>query len=162
MSDKPTFLNRIPQLASRWWTVVLAISLMANLLIVGLGLGHRFGPHRGEMMPRQEMMQLIPKKFISELPNERRREIMDFLRGNKNELKSLRDAAQENALKLAAALENYNTENVKSVIETFTTGTSSLAAQRGVILNELITKLTPDERKSLATAIKERRGADNH
>jgi hypothetical protein len=162
MSENSKITARIPQLQSRWWTVLLALSLMANLLIIGAGLGHKFGPHRNDEMERQDMMQLVPRKFISELRDDRRDEIMDFLRGNKVELKTLRDASRVTALKLADALENYDAATVKSVIEAFTTGSTSLAAQRGVILNELITKLTPDERKSLATAIKERRGADNH
>jgi hypothetical protein len=160
MSENSKITARIPQLQSRWWTVLLALSLMANLMIIGAALGHRFGPHRNDLMARQDMMQLVPRKFISELRDDRRHEIMDFLRGNKVELKSLREASQATALKLADALENYDAANVKSVIDAFTTGNTSLAAQRGVILNELIGKLTPDERKSLAQAIRERRGQE--
>ena len=29
----------LPQLRSRWWTLLLGVSLMANLLVIGLALG---------------------------------------------------------------------------------------------------------------------------
>ena len=44
MTDKPakSWYRFVPQLSSRWWTALLGLSLMANLLIAGLVLGTRY------------------------------------------------------------------------------------------------------------------------
>jgi hypothetical protein len=150
MTDNANYVSRIPQLQSRWWTLVLALSLMVNLLIAGAVIGHRFRPHR------DDMMQFIPHNFIASLSNQRRGEIIDILRNSKDQLKSMRDASDATALKLADALQNYDAANVKSIIDSYTTGSTSFAAKRGQIFNDMITKLTAEERQALALAIKER------
>jgi uncharacterized membrane protein len=146
--------SRLPTLRSRWWVVVLGLSLMANLLIVGAVIGHRYWDGGGDR--RNNFVQLVPGKFFGDLPGGRRRELMQFLHGQGDDFKSLRAETRATALKLADALDHYDAVNVKTVIDNFTTGSESLAARGGAVVVDLIAKLTPDERAQLAAAIRDR------
>jgi hypothetical protein len=61
----------LPHLRSRWWAVVLGLSLMLNLLVGGIMLGGAFGPHRMERLSGASYVQLIPRSFFRQLPKER-------------------------------------------------------------------------------------------
>lgn len=150
--------NAIPTLKSKWWTALLVLSLMANLLIAGaiggrFARGHEFGQSKGS-----NFVQLIPRKFLDELDGPRRRELMGMLRDNRDGFKQMRASANAAALELAAALENpnYDSAAVEAVIEKFSTGRESLAAKGSGVVTEIIAKLTASERKSLAAAIRDR------
>ncbi len=148
----------MPSLRSRWWTGLLGLSLMVNLLVGGAIIGKTFHGWRGENMGRASFVQLVPRKFMMDLPNERRRELMKNLRDDHEEMKGLRAGFQATALKLADALdvENYDAAAVKAVINNFTTGSESLAGRGGAAVEDLISKLTPAERKQLAAAIRDK------
>lgn len=156
MSALSNFKNRVPALRSRWWAGLLVLSLMANLLVAGLLVGRIMQPHRFDNMMRDGFVQLVPRKFFNELPAPRRKEILQFLRDHRGELKALRETSQATLVKLADALENYDAATVKSVIDSFTTGSESLAAKSGAVVMDLVAKLTPEERKKLAETIRER------
>ena len=150
--------NAIPILKSKWWTALLVVSLMANLLIAGaiggrFARGHEFGQPKGS-----NFVQLIPRKFLDDLDGPRRRELMTMLRDNRDEFKQMRASANVAALELATALENpnYNSAAVQSVIEKFSTGRESLAAKGSAVVIEIIAKLSAEERKNLAAAIRDR------
>lgn len=153
-----TISNAIPQLKSKWWTVILVLSLMVNLLIAGaiagrFAMGREFGGPKGS-----SFVQLIPRKFIDELSFARRRELMDALRDNRDEFKQMRAAANAAALELAAVLESptYDNAAVQAIIERFATSRESLAAKGSAIVTDIISKLTAEERKNLAAAIRDR------
>ena len=150
--------NAIPILKSKWWTALLVVSLMANLLIAG-AIGGRFaGGHGMSDGKGSNFVQLIPRKFLYDLDGPRRRELMEMLRNNRDEFKQMRVSANAAALELATALENpnYDSAAVQSVIEKFSTGRESLAAKGSAVVIEIIAKLTPEERKNLAAAIRDR------
>ena len=154
--------NAIPTLKSKWWTALLVVSLMANLLIAGaiggrFARGHEFGQPKGS-----NFVQLIPRKFLDDLDGPRRRELMTMLRDNRDEFKQMRVSANAAALELAAALENpnYDSAAVQSVIEKFSTGRESLAAKGSAVVIEIIAKLSAEERKNLAAAIRDRSAHD--
>ncbi len=152
----------IPQLTSRWWTVLFGMSLMANLLIGGLALGHRFG----EGNPRLAgitAVQMIPREFFSDLPKERRREILKLIRENSKDLRQLRDGTAEQVLSLAAVLEKdvFNLDEVNAAVQSISTGTGSLAARGSAIVMEIVSRLTPEERKALASAIRDRAASES-
>ncbi len=151
----------VPILRSRWWTGLLGLSLMANLLVAGAVIGHAIHPERYENGGRASFAQLVPRKFFMDLPGPRRKELMQNLRNSRDEMKNLRAGFQVTALKLADALdaENYDAAIVKTVIDNFTTGSESLAGRGGAVVEDLISKLTPDERKQLAAAIRDK---ENH
>jgi uncharacterized membrane protein len=156
MSALSNLKNRVPTLRSRWWTALLALSLMANFLVGGLIVGRIMYPHQVDRMMRDSFVQLVPRRFFLDLPAPRRKELTQFLRDHRGELKALREASQITMRKLADALENYDAATVKSVIDSFTTGSESLAAKSGAVVMDLVAKLTPEERKKLAEIIRER------
>ncbi len=149
--------NAIPHLRSRWWTVLLVVSLGANLLIAGMVAGRILnGPPNG--FAPQGFGQLVPRKFFADLPRERRQELLSILRDNREEFKAMRDQAQATALKLADLLDdpNYDSVKAKAVIAEFTTGANSLATRGGAVSIALLDKLTADERILLANEIRDR------
>jgi uncharacterized membrane protein len=113
-------------------------------------------PHQIDRMMRDSFVQLVPRKFFVDLPSQRRKELVQFLRDHRDEIRTLREASQTTVAKLADALENYDAATVKSVIDSFTTGSESLAAKTGAVVMDLVAKLTPEERKKLAEIIRER------
>jgi uncharacterized membrane protein len=152
-----------PQLTSKWWTALLGLSLMANLLVGGIVLGGFFGKQRMERLAGVSYVQLIPRNFFRELSNDRRKELMQIVRDNRDDLKQLRDTSAATSLKLADALEQptFSIEEVQKTVAAFTTGTESLAAKGGDVVVKIVTQLTPEERKILATSIREREARGN-
>lgn len=147
----------LPQLRSRWWTLLLILSLMANFLVIGLALGFRY-EGRPDRMFGPSYVQLIPRDFLRQLPRERRMELMQIVHDRLHDLRRLRASSQSASLQLADALEKPDaTEaDIKAAIDAFTTGSGSLAAGGGAIALEMVEKLTPDERKLLAQSIRDR------
>jgi uncharacterized membrane protein len=148
----------LPQLRSRWWTALLGLSLMLNLAIAGMFIGHRtFGP-RTDRLSGASYVQLIPRSFFRSLSDERRREIMQILRESRDDLRNLRRDFEGNGAKLAEVLEKdaFSIDEVKATVTAFSTGTESLAARGGEVVVKIVSQLTPDERKQLAAAIRAR------
>ncbi len=148
----------LPQLKSRWWTALLGLSLMINLLIGGMVLGRLSGHGNMERLAGVSYVQLIPRRFLQELPRERRKELMEIIQRNRPDLRNLREASEASSVKLADVLdkEDFSLDDVRGTIREFTTGTESLAAKGGDVVVDIVAKLTPEERKTLAIAIRER------
>ena len=148
----------LPQLRSRWWTLLLGLSLMLNLLVGGVIVGGAFGPHRAERLAGASYVQLIPRNFFRSLSRERRDELMQIVKDNRDDLRGLRDAYESNSLKLADALEkdSFSIDDVRSTVTAFSTGTESLAARGGDVVVKIVSQLTPEERKQLAQSIRQR------
>lgn len=154
----PERKNWLPQLRSRWWTALLGLSLMLNLLIAGMYLGFGFSGNSADRIVRSSYVQMIPRKFLADLPRERRRELMRIVRSRAQDLRALRENSDASPLKLAAALEKETVDpvEIRAAVDAFTTGSESLAAAGGEIVMEIVGKLTPEERKLLAAAIRDR------
>lgn len=146
----------IPQLRSRWWTALLGLSLMANLLIAGLVLGSRY---RGDdRIMGANAVQIFPRSFLGDLPRDRRNELMGVVRRDMRGLREMREGSSEEILKLADALEQDSGDLslIRPAIAGYATGPDSLAARTVKLVTGVIEKMTPEERKSLAAAIRER------
>jgi Heavy-metal resistance len=145
----------LPQLRSRWWTVLLAASLCANLLIAGIAIGHRVW---GGPPDRAGYLQLLPRKFFADLPRARRHELMSVLRDSMKGMRGLREQADITSLKIADALEKqpYDPAIIQLAVTDFATGSQGLAAKGSALVTDLVAKLTPEERAQLAAAIRER------
>jgi hypothetical protein len=158
MTPEKNRLGWVPQLRSRWWTLLLGLSLMANLLIAGLAIGIGLGGGPVDRIMGASYIQLIPRNFLRELPFERRRELMSIVRERSRELRDLRANTHASPLKLAEALEKPDATDadIKAAVDSFTTGSESLAAGGGAVVIDIVAKLTPEERKLLAAAIRER------
>jgi hypothetical protein len=148
----------LPQLQSRWWTLLLGLSLMANLLVLGLAVGSGFGERRAERIMGASYIQLIPRDFLRQIPRQRRDELMGIVHDRLHQLRDLRASSEASPLKLADALDKDGaTEaDIKAAVDAFTTGSGSLAAGGGAVVMEIVGKLTPEERKILAASIRER------
>ncbi len=147
-----------PQRRWNWLKIALVASLALNLLI-GAAIATRFirGP-AAERFPLANQMQLIPRKFLGNLPKERRREIMQVFNGYRKEVRANRDVAKAAALKLADALsaEPYSADQAKAAVTDFMAQGSTLVSRGGDVAMEILQMLTPEERKQLAVAIRER------
>jgi uncharacterized membrane protein len=151
-------MQRIPRLNKRRWTALLALSLIGNLLVGGLILGSRFGRDGATRMPRDQAVQILPRTFFRDLAPERRRELLRVVR---SKMREVRKGAQQDpalALKLADVLaaDPFNPADAKAAILAFSTGPESISARTSSVSEELIGMLTPDERKKLATTIRDR------
>jgi hypothetical protein len=84
--------------------------------------------------------------------------LMQIVKDNRDELRSLRDASESASLRLADVLdkENFSIDDVRQTVTAFSTGTESLAARGGEVVVKIVSQLTPEERKLLAAAIRER------
>ncbi|NJM31431.1 MAG: periplasmic heavy metal sensor, partial [Rhizobiales bacterium] len=105
-TPEPKRRRWLPELKSRWWSALLIASLAINLLIAAAVVTHfvRGGGGRSESLGRPGYAQLIPRKFFSDLPRERRRELYDVLKKYRGDFRTGREDARANALKLADAL----------------------------------------------------------
>jgi uncharacterized membrane protein len=157
-SETPVKQSWLPTLKSRWWTAVLGLSLMLNLLVCGILLGGFFGQQRGERLNGISYVQLMPRNFFRNLSGERRKELMQVVRTSREDLRALRVASQANSMKLAEVLEKdaFSIDEVRQTVTAFATGTESLAARGGEVVVQIVEKLTPEERKALAAAIRVR------
>ncbi len=148
-----------PTSKSRWWSILLVSSLMLNLLFAGWLIGNRYWMrHGGERMAGVTMVQIIPRSFFSGLPRERRLELLRIVREEMSGLREKRTGSSPEILQLAEILERdtLSTSDTDRVIDTFSAGPDSLAVRGSKVLKDLIAKLTPEERKQLAAAMRER------
>jgi hypothetical protein len=95
----------LPLLRSRWWTVVLGLSLMANLLIVGLAAGTMWKGRGDGRMQGASYVQLVPRSFFRDISKDRRDVLMQIVRGHRDDLRELRKASDAASLKLADVLD---------------------------------------------------------
>ncbi len=149
MSDTPR---------SKWWLVLLVVSLALNLLVGGAMLARGLTRESPERLMGTSYTQLIPRGFFREIPRERRREILDILKKYRKEFQADRDTTEDVAAKFGEALgaEPYSAENVNAVVAEFAEKSRNLAARGGAAALEIIGTLTPEERRILAKAIRER------
>ena len=147
-----------PAEGSRWWSALLIASLALNLFI-GAAIATRFYTHGGpQRFIGASYTQLIPRGFFAEMPRDRRRVLLDILRQYRKDFHAEREGTEAVAAKLADALvtEPYDVEKVKLVVSEFAGQSGKLAARGGDAALDIIGRLSPDERKILAEAIRDR------
>jgi uncharacterized membrane protein len=157
----------LPPLRSRWWTVVLGLSLMANLLIGGIFLGHGvrgtdgFGRHDGRGPDgRGATAQLMPRGFFAQLPDQRRRDLMMVLRQHRPDFVNLRQQTSDTALRLAdlIAADPYDAAAVTALVQDYVRQNSALQDRGALALTDVLARLTPSERQLLAAELRKPRG----
>jgi uncharacterized membrane protein len=148
----------IPELRSPWWTALLVLSLMANLVVAGAAIGAKMKGGGWQLALLENRAQLLPRKFFAELPRDRRRELMEVFKAKKDEFVQGREAADAVTLKFADLLEqpDFDQTKIKAVVDDFTSGSTSFATQAEAVIMDIAAKLTPDERKKLAADIRDR------
>jgi uncharacterized membrane protein len=149
-----------PAQGSRWWTALLIASLALNLF-VGAAIATRYFTHGGpQRFVGAGYTQLIPRGFFAEMPRDRRKVLLDILRQYRKDFRAEREGTESVAAKLADVLvsEPYDIEKVKLVVGEFAGQSGKLAARGGDAAFEIIGQLSPEERKVLANAIRDRAG----
>lgn len=147
-----------PRPIGRWLKVALVTSLAFNVLIVSAVATRLWRGFDGERMPPGAYVQLVPRKFLRDLPDDKRQQAQTILRSFAKEARSGREAARDTANKLADAIsaEPYDQAKVKEVIDGFASESGRIAAQGGEAALQVIALLTPEERQALAESIRER------
>lgn len=153
-----------PVAKPRWWDRpkllrgLLIASLALNLLIASAVATRLVRGDRIERMPGASQVQLVPRKFLRELPAEKRKAARQIFRQLAEKQRGDRQWVREVSLKLADALTAapYDAEKVKAVLAEYANRSEESASRSGAAALELMALLTPEERVSLATAIRER------
>jgi hypothetical protein len=141
-----------------WLKLALIASLAFNLLFLGAGLARFLVHDKPERVMGLTQVQLIPRKFFSELDRDRKAELLGIFREFSPQFRDGRRAAREEVTVLASALEAepYDPLRVKSAIDGFSARNVGLIASGAEAAMTLIDRLTPEERKRLAIHIRER------
>ena len=148
----------LPDTSHGLWRLCLLASLMINVIILGILLGHHYRSNPMDRPGAANYMQFVPQRFFAELPRERRRELGLAFRASKVDLEKARLLSVGNAEKVAAELvkPDFDASHIAALIDSFTTGPESVAAKGGTVLKDFYAKLSPDERALLAKAIEDR------
>lgn len=163
MTDAPEQPNNAaanagPKKRSRWWTVLLVVSLALNLLVIGAigskvvkgNWGHR---HWGS----QASVLHDSRKFIRSLPWQRRREIRKIWRQSRKSVTVSAAADKAARLALIAALESPALDQAvldKAADRIQPLLGTRLQARRAALF-DILKALTAEERKAFAAWLKQ-------
>lgn len=141
------------------WTKFLLVASLAVNLLIGAAAGVRyFYPERMERWNGASFTQLLPRRFLSDLPEERRREFLDLLKSRREVFRQSRAQMRDAATRFADALERqpYDEAAAKAAIEDFTKLSTQMVDSGTLVTQEIVQKLTPEERTQLAQRVRER------
>jgi len=155
-NEKMPSSSWLPDTSHGFWRFCLLASLLVNLGVAGLVIGHVWHPKEGSGQGNYQ--QFVPGRFFAGLEASRRRELGDMLRGARPEFDALRLKNAEIAGQVADELQkpDYDAARLAALIDGFTTGPDSIAVKGASVLKNFYGKLTPDERVNLAKAIRNR------
>ncbi|QIG49664.1 periplasmic heavy metal sensor [Nordella sp. HKS 07] len=141
-----------------WTKLLLVASLAVNLLIAGAAGMSYFAPERIERWSGASFTQLLPRSFLTELPDERRREFLDLLKSRRDAFRESRQDMTAAAQRFADALERnpYDEAQVNAAIDDFTRLSNDMVDSGTLMTRQIIQKLTPVERSKLAAAVRDR------
>jgi uncharacterized membrane protein len=145
---------------SRWWMAVLIASLAVNLIIAGAVAVRFLAPERFERFTGQGYSPLIPRKFLGDLPADRRKELGDLLKANRSAFRKDFAEMRKLAAEIADALERepYDEAAVIAALDGHAKVASAMIARGEAVTIEIVRKLSPAERALLAKRIRERSG----
>jgi hypothetical protein len=143
----------------RRWSVLLFASLTLNLFIGGTIATRLLDYDGSHQFMAAGYAQLIPRRFLVELPIERRKELLAILGPYLKDFRAERQGAESIALNLAQVLTSApnDAEKIKLLVNEFTSQSARLAVRGGDAAFDVISRLSPDERKALANSIHELR-----
>jgi Spy/CpxP family protein refolding chaperone len=148
-----------PSSRSRRWLVGLLVASMAvNLLIVGAAFSGWIWPEHGERGGFHRSFDLLPRQFFAELDQQRRAELAAVFRARKTEFREQHRALRDAAAALADALERepYDPPLAQSAIAEHSGRSHQLIDLGATTAATLVETLTPEERRALAEAIRQR------
>lgn len=141
-----------------WMKFLLVASLAANLVVAGMFVMRYFQPERMERWSGASFTQLLPRGFLSDLPEDRRREFLDLLKSRRDAFRQARQDMTATAQRFAEALERnpYDVAQVDAAIDDFTKLSTQLVDSGTLVTRQVVAKLTPEERAKLAQAVRDR------
>ena len=141
-----------------WTMFLLVASLAVNLLIAGAVGMRYFYPDRLERWSGASFTQLLPRSFLSDLPEERRREFLDLLKSRRNVFRDSRAGMRDVALRFAEALERspYDEAHATQAVQDFTRLSTQMVDSGTEVTLQIVQKLTPEERRQLAQQVRDR------
>jgi uncharacterized membrane protein len=137
---------------------LLIASLAVNLLIAGAAGMRYFYPERLERWSGASFTQLLPRRFLSDLPDDRRREFLDLLKSRREVFRQSRSGMRDAALRFAEALERnpYDEGQATQAIQDFTKLSTEMVDSGTLVTVQIVQKLTPEERLKLAQQVRDR------
>jgi uncharacterized membrane protein len=141
------------------WTMFLLVASLALNLLIGGAIGMRyFYPERLERWSGASFTQLLPRRFLSDLPDDRRREFLDMLKSRREVFRQSRAEMRNVALRFADALERnpYDEAQVTAAIQDFTKLSTQMVDSGTQVTLDIVKKLSPEERSQLAQHVRER------
>lgn len=147
-----------PSPRRRWLVPLLVASVAVNLVIVGAAFSEQFWPDHGDGKSSHRSADLMPRSFFRGLDEERREELVEVFRARKTEWREERSALRDAAAALADALERepFNAQTARSAIADHAARSHQLVDLGAAVAADLVVALTPQERRELAQAIRQR------
>lgn len=146
--------------AFSWLKAALVVSLAVNLLFIGAGVTRFVMREPPGRVAGLSQVQIIPRKFFGELDGPRKAELLGMFRQMSPSFRDGRRALRADLASLAEALdaEPYDASRVQAAVDSFSAHSQGLAASGSQAALKFIGMLTPEERKLLATHIRQRDG----
>lgn len=145
-----------------WKNILLVASLAGNLLIIGMVGAHSFldRPGHGGRIQAAGWSPLLPRGFFMELPRERRLELTQGLKSHANLFREGRGSVRRNAVLVADALiaDPFDAAGLRAAVDGFSGEGKRMIDEGSRVALAMMEKLSPDERRLLAEAIRRRAG----
>lgn len=149
-----------PPRQRRWLLPLLVVSLAANLLVAGIVVANQFRPQPRpqERMSPPSFSQILPRSFITEMPQARRQELRQVFEAHKASFRDDKRALRDSALAVADSLarEPFDAALAKAAIDEYGTRSRALVDLGMTVASEVVDRLGPEERKVLASRIRDR------
>jgi uncharacterized membrane protein len=142
----------------RWLVPLLVASVAVNLVIVGAAFSGQFWPDDGTRKSSHRSADLMPRSFFRALDEERREELVEVFRARRTEWREERRALRDAATALADALERepFDAQLAHSAIADHAARSHQLVDLGATVAADLVVALSPQERRDLAQAIRQR------
>jgi hypothetical protein len=142
----------------RWWLALLVGSLALNIATLAAIGTRAFVNERIERLAGPSYTQLVPRRFLADISKARREELREVLRSYRGSFRESRGGLRDAALGLAKVLETSPTDDatIMSSIDGFAAAGSAILNEGAKVAREIVSKLTPEERKLLGRRIRER------
>jgi uncharacterized membrane protein len=162
--DQPAPAPSRPQRRWSWWSILLIGSLALNCLLAGAIAARWYTEERIERFTGASYTQLLPRRFMADLPAERRKQLFALLGAHRKDFRDGRGRLRAASLVIADALERepFDPELLNRALDGFAGEAAGLIGRGSDVAREIIASLTPEERKMLGKRIRERAAGRRH
>ena len=142
----------------RWLVPLLVASVAVNLMIVGAIVSGQVWPDDDGRKNSHPSADLMPRSFFRALDDKRREELVEVFRARKTEWREERRALRDAAAALADTLERepFDARQAQSAIADHAARSRQLVDLGAAVAADLVEALSPEERRDLAQASRQR------